>query len=293
MSLYAYRILEEVAERGSFVKTAEALSLTPSAVSHAIAKLEEEFGFHVFKRSRGGTSLTENGERILPYIRAISHSNENLNQEINRIKNHDVGVVRIGLFASVASNWFISIFKDFKEKYPGIEVVMNQGGYEDIRTWLREKKVDLAFTTDRVAAGFDFVPLIKDNLICLAPASFVPKNEAFVTPEDFAHNNLIIHPECEAFDAKDFIEENGIHVGTYYDVIEHQTLFAMVGAGLGICIAPSMVAGEVPQDVKKLPILGSNWLSPYRTIGITLSEPQVVSPATELLKAEILEFLKE
>ena len=70
MSLYGYEIFETVVEQNSFVKAAHVLNLTPSAVSHAIAKLESDIGFPLFIRNRNGVRLTGEAEKILPYIRA-------------------------------------------------------------------------------------------------------------------------------------------------------------------------------------------------------------------------------
>ena len=65
MSLYGYEIFETVVEQNSFVKAAHVLNLTPSAVSHAIAKLESDIGFPLFIRNRNGVRLTGEAEKIL------------------------------------------------------------------------------------------------------------------------------------------------------------------------------------------------------------------------------------
>ena len=69
MSIYLYTIFETVAEQSSFVKAAGDLHLTPSAISHAIAKLESDVGFPLFIRSKKGVKLTAEGETLLPHIR--------------------------------------------------------------------------------------------------------------------------------------------------------------------------------------------------------------------------------
>ena len=45
MTLFSYEIFDAVARQGSFNKAAQQLHLTPSAISHAIAVMEEELGF--------------------------------------------------------------------------------------------------------------------------------------------------------------------------------------------------------------------------------------------------------
>ncbi len=64
MSIYGYTIFETVLEQNSFIKAASILNLTPSAVSHAIAKLERDVGFQLFIRNRNGISLTREAEKF-------------------------------------------------------------------------------------------------------------------------------------------------------------------------------------------------------------------------------------
>ena len=56
MTLFSYEIFDAVARQGSFNKAAQQLHLTPSAISHAIAVMEEELGFALFNRGKNGVS---------------------------------------------------------------------------------------------------------------------------------------------------------------------------------------------------------------------------------------------
>ena len=71
MTLLSYQVFKAVVEQESFQKAAEVLNLTPSAVSHAVSSMEKELGFSLFTRNKAGVSLTNYGERLLPYINAV------------------------------------------------------------------------------------------------------------------------------------------------------------------------------------------------------------------------------
>ena len=287
MSLYSYKVFLEVADSGSFVKASEKLNLSPSAVSHAVKALEKEFGFTLFNRNRSGATMTPSGQRVLPYIRSIIRLQENIQQEVSIINNYDVGAVRIGMFSSVASNWFVRILHSFKEKYPGIDVIFQQGDYVDIMKWLREGSVDMAFTTDELAKDTNFLPLKEDPLICVTSEEYVPSGFIVITPEDLRRTPPIINKECEEYDARSFLKDNNIHPDGYYETVTHQTLFAMVREGMGICLIPELVASAAPQEVRKYPIQGH----PYRMIGLTYSDPETISPAAKLLTEEIRTYV--
>ena len=289
MSLYSYKVFLEVVDSGSFVKASEKLNLSPSAVSHAVKSLENEFGFSLLSRNRAGASVTSSGERVLPYIRSLIKIQNNLEQEVNIINNYDVGAVRIGLFSSVASNWFIKILHDFKENNPGVDVIFQQGDYADIMTWLKNGDVDMAFTTDELAKDTNFLPLREDPLICVTSEEYVPSDGKQMAPSDLKGSSLIINKECEQYDAKSYLKENGIHADAYYETVTHQTLFAMVREGMGICLIPELVANVAREGVRKYPIKGR----PSRIIGLTYSDPETISPAAKLLTKAIKKYVDE
>lgn len=74
MTLLAYQIFQTVVEQGSFQRAAEVLSLTPSAISHAISTAEKELGFPLFNRNKNGVTLTSYGENLQPYILTVLNS---------------------------------------------------------------------------------------------------------------------------------------------------------------------------------------------------------------------------
>ena len=289
MSLYSYKVFLEVVDSGSFVKASEKLNLSPSAVSHAVKSLEKEFGFSLLSRNRAGASVTSSGERVLPYIRSLIKIQNNLEQEVNIINNYDVGAVRIGLFSSVASNWFIKILHDFKENNPGVDVIFQQGDYADIMTWLKNGDVDMAFTTDELAKDTNFLPLREDPLICVTSEEYVPSDGKQMAPSDLKGSSLIINKECEQYDARSYLKENGIHADAYYETVTHQTLFAMVREGMGICLIPELVANVAREGVRKYPIKGR----PSRIIGLTYSDPETISPAAKLLTEAIKKYVDQ
>lgn len=289
MSLYSYKVFLEVVDSGSFVKASEKLNLSPSAVSHAVKSLENEFGFSLLSRNRAGASVTSSGERVLPYIRSLIKIQNNLEQEVNIINNYDVGAVRIGLFSSVASNWFIKILHDFKENNPGVDVIFQQGDYADIMTWLKNGDVDMAFTTDELAKDTNFLPLREDPLICVTSEEYVPSDGKQMAPSDLKGSSLIINKECEQYDARRYLKENGIHADAYYETVTHQTLFAMVREGMGICLIPELVANVAREGVRKYPIKGR----PSRIIGLTYSDPETISPAAKLLTEAIKKYVDQ
>ena len=101
MTLLTYQVFKTIAEAGSFQKAADRLGLTPSAISHTISSMENELGFSVLTRSKSGVSLTNYGEKLLPYVNGVLNSDESLQQMIADLNGLKQGKVKIGVFSSV------------------------------------------------------------------------------------------------------------------------------------------------------------------------------------------------
>lgn len=288
MSIYSYEIFEIVSEKGSFAKAAAILRLTPSAVSHSIAKLEDDLGCQLFWRNRSGVELTEEGKRLLPYIKKIQASNDELLLEASRIRNSEVGLVKVGVFYSVAANWLPHILKKFKADCPGIEVEIFEGGYADISKWIEDRKVDIGFLSNLTAENMDYTVLKKEPLIYVTPPDFVPKNKTYVTIDEMKENELILQRECGDFDALAFLEANDIKVNSYYNMYEDQTLLSLAECGLGTAIMPGLAAKLSTSNVNRYPIKPEV----TRTIVLAVPDRGSMSQAAKLFEQHVFDFME-
>ena len=169
MTLLTYQVFKTVADIGSFHKAADILGLTPSAVSHTITNMEKELGFTVLSRSKSGISLTNYGEKILPYINAVLNSDESLQQMINDMNGLHTGRVKIGVFSSVCTSWLPDIMDSFRQKYENISIEVYQGTYDDVADWIKTGVVDLGFLSLSSAGDIPIEPLYRDPLLCVLP----------------------------------------------------------------------------------------------------------------------------
>ena len=169
MNLAKYQALLSVVESGSLTAAAAQLGLTQSAVSHSINSLEEELGFAVIKRSRAGVKLTNEGERLLPAVRGLLNSAEQLSQVTAAIRGLDSGLVRIGTFPSVAVHWLPGVLKEFQRDYPRVEFKLLNGDYNDVEQWVRDGSVDIGFVNLPSPLDCECIPLMEDRLMAILP----------------------------------------------------------------------------------------------------------------------------
>ena len=289
MTLLTYQVLKTVAEQGSFRKAADLLGLTPSAISHAISSLETELGFSVLNRSKNGVTLTNYGERLLPYVNAVLNSDESLQQAIAEFNGLKQGKVKVGCFSSVCTNWLPELMHSFEEEYPGIRIEIFQGTYDDVVYWIKNGVVDLGFLSVSSAGKIPIEPLYRDRLMCVVPKGFKTVNQGFVTVEELKGTDFVQPAEnCDA-DSQILFEHCGFEAQSTCHVVDDLSILTMVQSGFGVCILPRMTVEAYNANVDVYPIFPEA----YRVIGISIFESSKNSLAVQKLYEMIVDIFKE
>lgn len=284
MSLAKFEIFNTVVELGSLTKAGETLGLTQSAVSHAIASLESEWGFSILNRGRSGINLTSNGEHILKYIREILKWNEKMHQEIASINGLEIGTVRIGTFSSVSVQWLPKILQNFNEYYPSIEIKLLEGDYDEIENWIANGNVDFGFVSLPTSHLFEVIPLKKDRMLCLLSDEHPLAEQNELTFEMIKEEQFIMPKKGSDNDLRRLLKENNVTPHIKFELADDQAIFSMVQHGLGISILPEMALFRVPSNVRILNLEREH----YRTIGIAATSFHSLAPATK----KFIDYLK-
>ena len=94
------RVFAEVARKLSFVRAAEALHLTPPAVTMQVKELENSVELQLFDRQGRVISLTTAGEYFLVYARRLLATLKDAEDAMARFKRVETGVLNIGLVST-------------------------------------------------------------------------------------------------------------------------------------------------------------------------------------------------
>jgi len=120
LPLQGLRVFESVASHLSFSEAAEALHVTPAAVSMAVRALEQYLGVPLFRRKGRSVTLTHEGELLLPGVRRglgiLQHSMQQLRQDRSR------GALSISTLASFLQKWLLPRLPQFHDRHPQIEL---------------------------------------------------------------------------------------------------------------------------------------------------------------------------
>ncbi|GLF91641.1 LysR family transcriptional regulator [Bacillus safensis] len=242
MSFVRFDIIAKVVELGSFTAAAEALNMTQSAVSHAVAGLEAEWGVSLFIRDRKkGIMLTDIGQTLLPHIREVLNRVEKIQQEIALTKNIETGLIRIGTFASASACLLPKLLVSYQKKHPKIEFKFYEGTYEEILEWLDSGIIDVGFVVKgHEDEAFDLLPLIKDEMVVAHHPNHRFEQQPIVDITDLADEPFIMPTGMYQSHVENIFSEAQMKPSVLFEVHDCTTIARMVGEGLGVTIGPEL-----------------------------------------------------
>jgi LysR family transcriptional regulator, glycine cleavage system transcriptional activator len=142
LPLNALRVFEAVATRLNFGEAAEALHVTPAAVSQQIKSLEDYLQTPLFRRDGRKVQLTAEGAQLLPGIR---HGLDELEATLQKLRQgRQTGRINVSTLSSFLQRWLTPRLADFRSRHSEI----------DLRLHTSSDAVDFARTDFHVALRF-------------------------------------------------------------------------------------------------------------------------------------------
>jgi LysR family glycine cleavage system transcriptional activator len=121
--LNSLRLFEAAGRHLSFKLAAEELNLTPSAVSHGIASLEDWLGVELFVRGHRSLMLSAAGLTYLPRIRDVLQHLASATESVPG--RRPTGRLSISVAPSFGLRWLIPGLPRFSARHPNIEVSLD------------------------------------------------------------------------------------------------------------------------------------------------------------------------
>lgn len=137
------RVFVEVAKHLSFSKAAQALHLTPPAVTMQVKELEGHVGLALFERNGRQVSLSTVGEYMLVYARKMLATLKDAEDAAARLQKLEIGILNIGM-VSTAKYFVPRMLAEFRREHEGIEIKLTVGNREQLVKMLQGNEVDIA-----------------------------------------------------------------------------------------------------------------------------------------------------
>lgn len=175
VDVHRLRLLRELSARGTIAATAQACSLTPSAVSQQLAQLQREAGVALLLRDGRRLALTEAGRALVARAERILAEVERAEAELAALSTSASGTVRIGAFPTGASTLVPSAVAAGRSAHPELTALVQQRKTRDGLLALKSGHVALVYECDQLPeladAGMELVPLLTEPLLAALPPS--------------------------------------------------------------------------------------------------------------------------
>ena len=161
-----------VAETGSFTRAAERCHVVQSALSHQIARLEEQLGVQLFERSSRWVRLTAAGEAFVPSARTALEAARRIADEVAAACGELRGRLSIGEISSLTELDLVDLLAGFHHQYPQVDIRWLQGKSEVMIGDVRERRMDVAFIgvwPGESLEGVEWRLLAKEELMAVLP----------------------------------------------------------------------------------------------------------------------------
>jgi DNA-binding transcriptional LysR family regulator len=251
MKLSQLRIFVAVAEQGSFSEAALQLEMSQSAVSHAIATLEDHLGVMLMARGRHGAHLTPVGEQVLEHAREVVGRVEKISKAAELSKGLQGGQVRIASFRSIATHLLPTVIAHFHQRFPAIAVSLTEhDDYPRVEQALREERADIGFTFLPAGNDLEVWEVVRDEFIALLPPTFKLAGVR-LTWQELVSQPLIMPPVDNVMmqQVYDHAQSFGHTLHVVYEVETDATIVNLVAQGLGATILPRLAAEPIPPNI--------------------------------------------
>lgn len=184
MTLEQLRIFIAVAEREHLTRAAEALNLTPSAVSAAIHALEARYGVQLFDRIGRRIELSRSGRLFLNEARAAQASAQLAERALTELGGLERGTLTLQASQTIASYWLPPFLVAFRAAHPAISLILREGNSLAVAVAVRDGDADLGFAEGALDdPALALVSVARDRLVVVASPDHPLAHRAASNPD--------------------------------------------------------------------------------------------------------------
>lgn len=269
--LSQYKIFYEVAKAGNISKAAKELYISQPAISKAISKLEDSLNVSLFVRNSRGVHLTDEGQLLFQHTKAAFDSLTRAENELRRIKEFNIGHIRIGVSNTLCRYILLPYLKGFIDNYPHIKITIECQSTAHTLELLEQQHIDIGLIAEPPSKkNLTFIPVMEMEDIFVATKSYL--DNLYLregrSADLFQTGNIMLldRTNVTRHYIDEYLKANHIQTNQLLEVTTMDLLieFAKIGLGIG-CVIKELVQREL--DLKTLVEIPLETPIPKRTMG--------------------------
>ena len=250
-NLSQYRIFYAVAKAGNISRAAKELYISQPAISKSISKLEDSLNTVLFTRNSRGVQLTDEGQVLFEHTRDAFEELAKGEQELKRIREFNMGHIRIGVSNTLCRFIMVKYLKGFIEQYPHIKITIESQPTTQTLSMLEQQRIDIGLVVEqKPSRNMNFIPVMDIEDIFVATPSYLENlrlregagTDVFQSGNLMLldKNNITRHYIDDYMACNEIIANNLLEVTTMDLLIE----FARIGLGIG-CVIKEFVKEDL------------------------------------------------
>ena len=196
-----------ISETKNFTRAAEKLFISQPALTKQINALESELDVRLFDRTNKAVTLTAAGRTFYLHATQVINEVNSTISHVNRLKSEEEARIHLALHPLLADWMLAPALKFFKKHYADRPVLVTVCGFEEQKSLLTGRKVDLALAVDHESAGLKKFIIAQLPMVVMqdGPAGPDGKNALWAIPGGCGYLSELLADE---------VHENG-HCSVY------------------------------------------------------------------------------
>jgi DNA-binding transcriptional LysR family regulator len=262
MDVRKLEVLRELSERGTVGAVADAMKVTPSAVSQQLKALEREAGYTLLEPSGRGVALTEAGRALARTATEIITAVERAEGRWREFMEQPAGRVTLRTFPTGGEMLLPGLLTRMAER-PDVELVCtDENGTVDFADLTPDHDVVVADSPTTRDSWHDrklqVVPLMSEPLDVALPEDHPLARKDSLSAKDVAGETWIGVPHDYPFDSvlEQVVAVTGEPVRVAQRIADNGIVESLVAAGHGIAILPRFTTREHGNGLVTRPLVG-------------------------------------
>lgn len=251
MNLRQIEFVLAVAEESSFTRAARRCHTVQSALSHQVARLEDELGAPLFERTSRRVRLTLAGEAFVRQAHAALEAARRIPEEVAAVTGQVRGQLTIGAISALGNIDIVALIAQFHARYPQVDVRLSQSGSEELLERLRQGRLDVALIglwQGEKVEGMEHLQIAQEKLVALLPREHPLASRKRLTLERLATLPLVDYPKDSS--ARRQTDKAFAAAGVAHQIrfeVNHLSLIEQfVARGLAASLVPESVVRNLP-----------------------------------------------
>jgi len=281
-----------------FAAAAESCFVTQPTLSMQINKLEKELDVLIFDRSKHPVEPTEIGTQIIKQARTTMQEARRIEELVKGSKGQVSGEFRLGIIPTVSTNLLPRFLRVVMEKYPEIELKIEELQTDQILEKLDRDQIDAGIlATPLVKTGIIEKPLYYEPFMAYVPQGHRLENEDFVLHSELRLSDMLLLKNGHCFRdsvinlcASAFPDDHSNHKTLEFQSGNFETLIRLANNGFGMTLLPYLMALDLGEEERQF-IKPIEHPQPTREISMIYSKVQLKISIIDLLAEEIQDQL--